>query len=178
MMHLEIFLMRYSSLGLEEVLASLKLMQNGKAPGPDGFPVDFLKKFSDILAPLLLDMFNDSLERGFLLPPITQASISLIPKKNKDPEECSSWRPISLLNADIELLAKTLACRLDPCLPSILSADQTGFIKGRQLSLNIRRLLNIIFSKSSSQDAEMVSASLWMQRKPSTEWSGAIYFQF
>lgn len=28
-------------LRLEEVTASLKLMQNGKAPGPDGFPADF-----------------------------------------------------------------------------------------------------------------------------------------
>lgn len=77
-------------LSLEEVLASLKLMQNCKAPGPDGFPVDFLKKFSDLLAPVLLDMFNDSLERGFLPPSITQASVSLILKKNKDPEECST----------------------------------------------------------------------------------------
>ena len=53
---------------VDEVRASLKLMQNGKAPGPDGFPIDFFKKFSDLLVPLLLDMFNDSLERG-LLPP-------------------------------------------------------------------------------------------------------------
>ena len=30
-------------LRLEEVTATLKLMQNGKAPGPDGFPVDFKK---------------------------------------------------------------------------------------------------------------------------------------
>ena len=48
-------------LSIEEVIASLRLMQNGKAPGPDGFPVDFFKKFSGLLAPLLLDMFNDSL---------------------------------------------------------------------------------------------------------------------
>ena len=101
-------------------------------------------------------MFNDSLERGSLPPSVTQASISLIPKKNKDPAECSSWKPIRLLNSDIKLLAKTLASRLDACLPNIISGDQTGFIRGRQLSSNIRRLLNIIMSKSSTQEAEMV----------------------
>ena len=73
-----------------------------------------------------------------------------------DPAECSSWRPVSLLNSDIKLLAKALASRLDPCLPNIISGDKTGFIRGRQLSSNIRRLLNIVMSKSNSQEAEMV----------------------
>lgn len=141
---------------MEEVKASLKLMQRGKAPGPDGFPSEFYKKFSDQLAPLLLDMFNDSFELGTLPLTLTQASISLIPKKNKDLEDCSSWRPVSLLNSDVKLLAKTLAGRLDPCLLNVISKDQTGFIRGRQLSSNIRRLLNIILSKPETQDPEMV----------------------
>ena len=35
---------------LEEFISCLKLIQNNKAPGPDGFPVDFYKKFSQQLA--------------------------------------------------------------------------------------------------------------------------------
>lgn len=57
---------------------------------------------------------------------------------------------------DLKLLAKILACCLDSCLPGIISSDQTGFIKGRQLSLNILCLLNILLSKSDTEDAEMV----------------------
>ena len=49
-----------------------------------------------------------------------------------------------------------LACCLDPCLPDIISLDQTGFVRGRQLSSNIRRLLNIVLSPNTSQAAEMV----------------------
>lgn len=131
-------------------------MQSGKAPGLDGFPSEFYQKFSDQLAPLLLDMFNNSFELGTLPSSLTQALISLIPKKNKDLEDCGSWRPVSLLNSDIKLLAKTLASRLDPCLLSIISKDQTGFMRGRQLSSNIRRLLNIILSKPESQVPEIV----------------------
>lgn len=141
---------------LEELISCLKSMQNNKAPGPDGFPVDFYKRFSHQLAPLLLDMFNDSLRQGSLPPTLNQASISLIPKKDKNLDECGSWRPISLLNSDVKLLAKVLACRLDPCLPDIISLDQSGFVRGRQLSSNIRRLLNIVLSPSSSQAPEMV----------------------
>lgn len=52
-------------LSLEELLLSIKAMQSNKAPGPDGFTVEFLKKFSDKLAPLLLQMYNESLEKRF-----------------------------------------------------------------------------------------------------------------
>ena len=61
-----------------------------------------------------------------------------------------------MLNSDVKLLAKVLACRLDPCLPDIISENQTGFVRGRQLSSNIRRLLNIVLSPDVAQAAEMV----------------------
>jgi len=141
---------------LDAILKGIQLMQSGKAAGPDGFPIDFYKMFAKNLAPLLLDMYNDSLANGFLPLTITQASISLLLKRDKNPDECGNWRPISLLNSDVKLLAKVLACRLDPCLPKIISEDQTGFIRGRQLSSNIRRLLNIIFSPSSSLSSEII----------------------
>jgi hypothetical protein len=58
-------------------------MQSGKAPGPDGFPIDYSKKFPDQLAPLLLGMFTGSLSQGSLPTTLTQASILLILKKDK-----------------------------------------------------------------------------------------------
>lgn len=131
-------------------------MQNNKSPGPDGFSAEFFKKFSAQLAPLLLDVFNDSLEQGVLPPTLNEALISLILKKDKDPNLCSSYRPISLLNNDVKLLAKILACRLETCLPDIISEDQTGFILGRQLSSSVRKLLNVILTPSASPNPEMV----------------------
>lgn len=129
-----------------ETSDSIRELSNGKTPGPDGRPSEFYKKISTPLAPLLVDMFSHSLSTGTLPKTLTEASISVILKMDKNPAECSSYRPISLLN--VKIGAKTLAGRLETRLPSIISEDQAGFIRGRQLSSDIRRLLNIISTPS------------------------------
>lgn len=84
------------------------------------------------------------LQSGSLPPTLRQASINVLPKKDKDPDLCASYRPISLINVDAKILAKALAVYLENILPSIISDEQTGFIKGRQLFHNIHTLLNNI----------------------------------
>lgn len=132
-------------------------MQSGKSPGPDGLPSDFYKKFSPELSPFLCQVFSDSFDSGELPLTFNQACISLLLKKGKDPLECASYRPISLLNTDVKILAKILALRLENVLPSIISPDQTGFIKSRHLFYNIRRLFNILYSGKSSEPEYLVS---------------------
>ena len=87
---------------------------------------------------------------------MTQATISVILKKDKNPTKCESYRPISLLTCDYKILTKILSLRLEQIIPKIVNADQTGFIKGRQSFHNVRRLFNIIYSKHSTQSAEYV----------------------
>lgn len=131
-------------------------MNGGKSPGPDGYPVEFYKQFSDQLAPFLLEMFNYSYSHGSLPASLMQASIPLIHKKGKDPLNCASYRPILLLFVDVRILAKILARRLGPIMPSIISEDQTGFMGGRNSFSNVRRLLGVILTQSSPTDPEMV----------------------
>lgn len=143
---------------LEEINHAIRCMQSGKCPGPDGFPTEFYKKFSAKLSPLLMAVFEDSFSSKSLPPTLRQASISLLLKKDKDPVKCSSYRPISLLNVDVKILAKMLALRLETVLPSLVSSDQTGFIKNRQLFFNIRRVFNILYTPSSTQVPEVLLA--------------------
>lgn len=77
---------------------------------------------------------------------LTRPVFSLLFKKDKDPLDCASYRPISLLNTDVKIFAKVLAHRLEDILPSVISPDQTGFIKGHNSFYNTRRLFNILYS--------------------------------
>lgn len=142
----------------EEVLSAIGSLHTGKAPGPDGLSSEFYSEFQDVLVDPLLEMFNYSLENGILPPSLREANISLILKKGKQPEDCASYRPISLLNCDFKILSKILAKRLEDLLPQLIKEDQTGFIKGRNSGNSIRRLLNIIqFSHEQKMDSLVVS---------------------
>lgn len=143
-------------LTITEITEAVKLMQSSKAPGPDGYPIEFYKKFIGKLAPFLLNMFNDSLNQGILPETLTEASITLLLKPNKDSTECGSYRPISLLNTDYKILAKILARRLETVLPDIISSDQTGFMKNRHSFSNIRKLLNILLAPAPTDKSEVV----------------------
>lgn len=105
---------------------------------------------------LFLDMFNESLAAGHLPQTLNQAVISLLLKKDKDPLASSSYCPISLLNADFKLLSKLLAICLESVLPSIISLNQTGFIRNRHSFSNLRQLFNVIYNTSTSDTQEAV----------------------
>lgn len=108
-----------------------ELAVSGKSPGPDGFPAEFFRLFSSLLVPHLSLVLSDSFKQNKLPVSFSEATITLIAKKEKDPTQCSSYRPISLLNVDVKILAKIMAHRVENVLPSVISTDQNGFIKNR-----------------------------------------------
>uniref|UniRef100_A0AAY4D581 Endonuclease/exonuclease/phosphatase domain-containing protein n=1 Tax=Denticeps clupeoides TaxID=299321 RepID=A0AAY4D581_9TELE len=56
-------------------------LQNGKSPGPDGFPIEFYKVFSAKLTPLLNKLFEEILSQKKLPCTMTQAVIVVLLKK-------------------------------------------------------------------------------------------------
>ena len=64
----------------EEVSEVLKDMQNGKAPGPDGFNVDFFKACWNIVKQDILNVVENFKGSKTILKVINTSFISLIPK--------------------------------------------------------------------------------------------------
>lgn len=128
----------------EEILRAIKEMKSNKMPGPDGFPVEFFKTFGDILAPEMEKTFNSIIHRGALPPSWYEAELVPILKQDKDSQQCSSYRPIALLNVDAKIFTSVLARRLQTIIAQYIHTDQTGFIPHRNMMDNIRKTLNII----------------------------------
>jgi len=118
----------------------LETFQNDKAPGEDGFMVEFYKFFFDIV----------SQRRG---------TITLTPKEDGSLLDFSNWRPITLLNVDFKIAAKAIAKRFEPILTVLIHPDQTGFVKGRYIGENIR-LINDITEITKSQNVPGILTSL------------------
>lgn len=127
-----------------EILSAIKDFPKKKAPGMDGYPIEFYTTFWAKIDLLFTEVVN-SLQKSNSLPEtMYQASISVIPKPGKICEEPSHYRPISLLNCDKKIITKILNNRLLGNLPSLIHYDQAGFIQHGDLRTNTRTCFSLI----------------------------------
>ncbi|KAA8595779.1 hypothetical protein FQN60_011070, partial [Etheostoma spectabile] len=101
-----------TDISIAEIVEAIAEFPNNKAPGPDGFTIEFYKCFSKELSPLLLRMFKHAVSVGQLPQTLYKANISLILKKGRNELDASSYRPVSLLPNETKLISKILANRL------------------------------------------------------------------
>ena len=143
---------------LDEMRTAINLMKKGKAPGIDGLNQEFYCYFFDTLSPVLLEVYKAALSRGMLNDSARMGLISLIPKKSSNLLELKFWRPLVLLNMDYKCLSKIMAERIKPILDYLICPEQTGFMRGRHISKNIRRTFEIIrYCKKTKQPGLIMS---------------------
>jgi hypothetical protein len=125
---------------IERVINSLPTKNS---PGTDGFTAEFYQTFKENLTQLL-QLFHKIETESTLSNSFNEATITLMPKVQKDPTRKENFKPISLVNIDAKILNKILPNWIQEHIKTIIHQYQVGFIPGMQGWFNIWKSINVI----------------------------------
>ena len=72
-------------------------------------------------------------------------------------------RPITLLNCDYKIIEKCIANRMTPILCEIINENQSGFLPGRRIQTNIRKILDLMNASEEDQVENIVLSCDYMK---------------
>ena len=126
---------------ISELRLALAHLASGKAPGPDGFPLEVFKRVPS-LHPYLLALLNAMFKSGFIPGALRQIYVVSFPKPGKDASIPANRRPISLLNSLIKIAECVVYHRLLPTVEPLLSPAQYAYRRQRGTEHHLVELMD------------------------------------
>jgi len=113
-----------------EIKAVIKNLPQTKSLGPEDLTGEFYQTFREELVPILLKLFPKTAEEGTLPNSFYEATITLIPKLDKDNIKKENYKPISLVNTDAKILNKILSNRIQQHIKNSYTMIKLGLFQG------------------------------------------------
>ena len=138
----ENFINTWKKADVKEVLEIIKnALSSSKSPGYDNIPAVLIKCCSDIIAPVLVNIFNRFLDLGIYPNCLKTARVTSL-HKGGDRLNCDNYRPISVLTQLNKIFEKLIHARLNEFITqnNILENSQYGFRKKHSTSHGITHL--------------------------------------
>lgn len=125
-----------------EVLMHIKELKTNKGIRTDDSPTKFIKFAANIITPFLVKFFNKCVRDGTYPDALKIAHVTPIHKSGPT-DNCSNYRPISLLNQINKIFEKLIYKRLYSFLEkfNVLSVNQYGFRKNVNTAMAIYDLI-------------------------------------
>ena len=98
-----------------------------------------------MFVPILMDMFNHWFAQGAIPGSITKGVITLLKKEDKHVwEDLDDYKPITLLNTELKILALVLVNRLQLVVSDLIGPEQNYAVKGRSIEDNLYLVCQIL----------------------------------
>ena len=141
-----------------EVRDALKQFGLNKLPGLDGLPYEVYLRMSHMFVPILTDMFNHWFAQGAIPGSVTKGVITLLKKGGRHVwEGLDDYRPITLLNTELKILALVLANRLQLVISDLIGLEQTFAVKGRSIQDNLHLIREVLVGIEDGTEAVLIS---------------------
>ena len=120
----------------QEVKLEISSISNNKSYGLYSSPTKLLKLSKDIIAPIISEIFNISVNLGIYPPKLKMSKIIPI-FKNDDETEPNNYRPISLLSTYDRIYEKIMYKRIIDFIEKTIFCIllNTDFVKGTRLNM-------------------------------------------
>ena len=111
-----------------------------------------------MFVPILTDMFNHWFAQGAIPGSVTKGVITLLKKGGRHVwERLDDYRPITLLNTELKILARVSANHLQLVISNLIGPEKTFAVKGRSIKDNLHLIHEVLVGIEDSTEATLIS---------------------